>query len=340
MNATTAQQESFSSASYQQMNQDVISSPRMISIEDGANENPLLSDVQPVLLGVVLRSPSFHQAHSSEGSLNLSSDPNESDFSSVSPTLPELMRKYWSDPYMVAELVSCTVLGVLGHFAPEKIFQMNLHERQIPYQMTENGDVILDQYINRPLVENPTVPDWLLVIISLVLPFVVIIAAATIGKTKNDVHSGVCALFFIFGCTEFITNFVKTYAGYLRPNFYEYCQFSEDDMACASDQLDPRKSFPSGHASGSFCGMTLLTLFFFGKIGLHRSDRRVDVDGQSNSQVLLMKKRFFSALAGLPMFLAVFVASSRVHDDMHHPADIVGGALIGICCAIFGYGLW
>jgi membrane-associated phospholipid phosphatase len=25
---------------------------------------------------------------------------------------------------------------------------------------------------------------------------------------------------------------------------------------------------------------------------------------------------------------------------MHHPADVVGGALIGIACANFGYGLW
>lgn len=317
------------------MNQDD-SSARMLSVESGADINPLSSDVPP-LLGLVLRSLSSHKAHSSEGSLNLSSPLTESGFRNISPTVPELMKRYWSDPYLVAELVACICFGVLGHFAPDMIFQMSLHEREIPYQITANGDVILDQYINRPLVDHDTIPDWLLVVLAFILPLVVVIAVGTIGKTKHDVHSGVCALFFIVGSTEFITNFVKIYAGYFRPNFYEYCEFSADDMACASDRLDPRKSFPSGHASGSFCGMTMLTQYFFGKIGLHR---RVVDELSDNTHVSLMQKRFFSILAGSPMFLAVFISSSRVHDDMHHPADIVGGALIGICCAIFGYGLW
>jgi membrane-associated phospholipid phosphatase len=30
------------------------------------------------------------------------------------------------------------------------------------------------------------------------------------------------------------------------------------------------------------------------------------------------------------MLLAVFIASSRAHDDFHHPADVVGGSIIGM----------
>jgi|EP00979_Chaetoceros_neogracilis_P000202 membrane-associated phospholipid phosphatase len=311
------EQRNASSVSYEQMNKD---DSRLIAIEDSSNDisHHVQSNDRPIDPG---------SARNGSETEYIAGDPLPS-------AVANSMRIYRINPCFVVELVVCISIGVLGHFAPDMIFQMGLHERQIPYQETANGDIILDQYINRPLVEKETIRDWQLVLIALIIPLAVVITVGAIGKTRNDVHSGVCTFFFVVGCTEFITSFVKLYAGYFRPNFYNYCQFSGEDMACSSDRLDPRKSFPSGHASMSFCSMTLLTLFFFGKIGLHRKV------GESGDQASLMKKRFLSALSGCPMFFAVFIAASRVHDDMHHPADVVGGALIGIACANFGYGLW
>ena len=39
--------------------------------------------------------------------------------------------------------------------------------------------------------------------------------------------------------------------------------------------------------------------------------------------------RILSILCYSPMVVAIFIAASRVHDNMHFPADVVGGALLG-----------
>ena len=236
--------------------------------------------------------------------------------------------------FMLAEMLFCFLFLGLGHSAPKIIFQIRLFERTIPYQVTENNEVIYDQYINRPLVEKETVPDWVLVAVFGVLPLFIIIGFAYKSAAKYDINSGVCSYCFAIASSEFITNFVKLYAGYFRPNFYSYCEFSEDDFGCELDGSEPRKSFPSGHASLSFCSMTFLTLYFYGKIGLHRRSPC------PSSIVEFSKRRMLSAIITLPIFLAVFVAASRVRDDYHHPADVVGGSLIGLVCAWNAYGLW
>ncbi len=247
------------------------------------------------------------------------------------------LRAYISDPYLVSELLICLFYAGIAHFAPNKVFQLPLYERDIPYQVTANGDVILDQYINQPLTDE-TIPDWLLIVLAMIIPLFIILVTGYISHIKYDLHSGVCSLFFASASTMFITSFVKLFTGYLRPNFYSYCDFSEDTMTCGSESEDPRKSFPSGHASSSFCSMTMLTLLFYGKVGLHREQRLTNSTSSANAEYC--KKRILSALSALPMFLATFIAASRVHDDRHHPADVVGGAVLGISCALFSYGLW
>ena len=91
--------------------------------------------------------------------------------------------------------------------------------------------------------------------------------------------------------------------------------------------------------------MTILVLFFYGKIGLHRGlsphgPRPPPQRSMMYDEANYFKKRILSILAASPMFLATFVATSRIHDGKHHPADVVGGAMIGIACAVFAYGLW
>jgi len=279
------------------------------------------------------------------------------------------IHKYYSNIHLLIELIFCILIAGLGHDAPSIIFGLSLTERPIPYQQTANGDILLDLYINRDYITYETIPNLALVLLVVILPLLIIVSYSTFFGYHHDVHSSACFYLFAFGCTTFITTFVKLYVGYWRPNFYNYCQFDNTNLDCEADNdraiYDSRKSFPSGHASTSFCCMTSLTLFFLGKVGLYCSyyflnDTSLINSNNNNSSsrsgmnnhhetmtdttksmsFLLVKKRLLNMIVSSPMFLAVFIAASRVHDDMHHPADVVAGSLIGLCCSLFSYFLW
>lgn len=254
------------------------------------------------------------------------------------------VRYYLSNKMLVSELIACLVIAALGHIAPRVIFQMSIYQRDIPYLMTENGDVILDQYINRPKVESETVSDTVLILVSIVAPMVITLLTGYLSTMHRmyEMHSSFCALLFALGSCMFLTNMIKLYCGYFRPNFYNLCEFDTDTMQCQGDDSDlsqSRKSFPSGHASTSFCGMTFLTLLFLGRVGLHN---RCDSNGDkwNMSTVQTMKRRWLSILVSTPILIAIFIAVSRVHDDMHHPADVAFGSMIGFFTSYFAYGLW
>jgi len=52
-------------------------------------------------------------------------------------------------------------------------------------------------------------------------------------------------------------------------------------------------------------------------------------------------RRFVSIAALLvPMGVATFIAASRIVDNKHHPADVVGGAVLGTAVSVFVNGLW
>lgn len=82
------------------------------------------------------------------------------------------------------------------------------------------------------------------------------------------------------------------------------------DPAVAARIRTPRtSSFPSGHASAAFTAAGILS----------------DDD---------------PALRPLLYSLAVVVASSRIHTRMHHPSDVLGGAIVGIVFAEGVKRLW
>ena len=276
------------------------------------------------------------------------------------------------------ELLFCTVYAIIAQI--KHIIPINAAQRPIPYMITANSqDVIINLTLNHEFVapEMETVPDYLLVIVGIILP---ILAMATTGlvlgyrrnstspssalmSTLLDIHSATCMYMVAFGSTAFFTNFLKYYVGYLRPNFYTMCEYDSDTMACTADEeyiRESRKSFPSGHSSIAFCGMMCLGLYLAGKVGLHHGLQQMlltqrslhDPDAilgvksypghiaQGATRQPLWKKFGFLFALGGPIFLATFIAASRVHDNWHHPADVVAGSLIGTTCAYVAHLLW
>jgi len=84
---------------------------------------------------------------------------------------------------------------------------------------------------------------------------------------------------------------------------------------------DAQRSFPSGHSSLSFAGLTWLTGFFRHALRVKSGD-------------------FFSLRAAtsfLPLILAAYIAVSRVRDRKHNVDDVSIGAMIGALGAILAW---
>jgi membrane-associated phospholipid phosphatase len=264
-------------------------------------------------------------------------------------------------PHLRVELIFCVIYAaLLGKIH----YITNVTERPIPYMITSNSkDVIINLSLNHEYItpEEETVPDYLLVLLSFVLPLLIVtltgIALGYYNSTGRhnvtlDLHSSLCTFLIAFGSTAFFTNFFKYYVGYLRPNFYTMCNYDSATMTCNSNDdnimREARKAFPSGHASASFCGLLCLGLYLAGKVGLnHHLSTRNSSDYHITTAVSPSRQHhapwrkfaFLSALGG-PLFLSTFVAASRVHDNWHHPADVVAGSLIGASSALVAYHLW
>jgi len=223
------------------------------------------------------------------------------------------------------ELFFCILFAALANFIPG--LAVGISQRPIPYQKIGSGDIILDQTLNNEYIPE-TISDTLLVILSIVLPILIqCLVAFTIGRAR-DVHRSICAYAFCIGSTLLITDFTKRYVGYLRPNTYGYCGFDISTLECLNENEDMnwRLSFPSGHASIAFAGLTMLTLYLSFAISVRHKYQ------------LLSKA--LSILALSPLLLACYISASRVVDNYHFPADIVAGASIGSICAVACNRIW
>jgi len=251
-------------------------------------------------------------------------------------------------------VVSMVILAGIPHLAARMFW------RDIPYQKTAAGDVLVELMYSNELVDE-TINNELLVVLGVLVPLLVqIILGFACGDRWQDVHRSICTYVAAIGISTFVVEFVKHYAGYLRPNFYEKCGFDYDTAQCDPDidtnGFTGRKSFMSGHSSMSFAGLTVLSLYMQRLFGVGSGGERAIViggiaadspDGGAASVTMRYVsacpsrlKRVVSLLCLLPMFLAVFIAASRVHDNYHHPADVVGGSVVGASAAIWAMGLW
>jgi diacylglycerol diphosphate phosphatase/phosphatidate phosphatase len=191
--------------------------------------------------------------------------------------------------------------------------------------------------ISFPYAVVETVNTWQLVMIAFVLPAVIIIVIAMFGtRSWYDGHQGVLGLALAFSITIGITQIFKMTVGRLRPDFLSRCivptgtvdpayGLLEISKVCQQTDKyilnDGSKSFPSGHSSSSFAGMTFLALFLAGKL------RLFDRKGHSHKLYIVL----------MPFAVASLVAISRVDDYRHHWQDVLVGALLGMLVSYFVY---
>ena len=165
----------------------------------------------------------------------------------------------------------------------------------------------------------------------------------------------------VVGLTIFVTDTIKLYVGYLRPIFYESCQPSDDYQTCNSSEyeIQRRLSFPSGHASLSFAGLLLFSTQLERLYGLskYQAYRISPHSGQIYAQYVYTAAagagspatqtqingaiyRLVSLICYTPMLLALYISSSRIVDNKHFPADVVGGSILGSAIAVLVQSIW
>ncbi|KAF7308881.1 Lipid phosphate phosphatase 1 [Mycena kentingensis (nom. inval.)] len=170
--------------------------------------------------------------------------------------------------------------------------------------------------------------------VALLVPAAVVLATSLYQLSFVSLHHGALALLSGRGMTRLFTNILKNKVGRLRPDFLARCKWDTEKLKCtgkAKDILDGRRSFPSGHSSAVFAGMTFLAFYIAGQTAAWCFHAPLPTASLRSSRLA----RFCVTL--LPIWWAVYVGVTRVEDYRHHKEDVIVGGLMGIVCATISY---
>ncbi|KAI8326386.1 acid phosphatase/Vanadium-dependent haloperoxidase [Martensiomyces pterosporus] len=191
------------------------------------------------------------------------------------------------------------------------------------------------QYPNKP----DSVPFYAAVILCFVFPLVVIFLwTGLLRRSFHDMNSGVLGLCVSLVLNMMITNTIKNLAGRHRPDFIDRCNLDKSKGTALEPVIgllttnvcrqtdknffwDGMRSFPSGHTSFSFAGLTYLSLWLAGHLKI--------ADGRGRA--------YKSFVVLIPELVALLIGVSRTKDYRHHWQDVLAGALLGIFMGWFGY---
>jgi diacylglycerol diphosphate phosphatase / phosphatidate phosphatase len=202
---------------------------------------------------------------------------------------------------------------------------------------------LIDLTFGNDYHHNETIPGSLLTMLCFYLPVSVFAVFSMLLGPQGDLHAAMCAYIFAMASKIFVVACLKNYAGYLRPNFYDMCKFNPETLLCDDETTSARESFPSGHAATALSSMTVLSLYLLGKVCGGIKQRGVkEVRGDPREEVWTpsLPLKMLAVLSVGPVVLGMFIATSRVRDNWHHPADVLCGAVIGAACALFAHTLW
>jgi diacylglycerol diphosphate phosphatase/phosphatidate phosphatase len=144
--------------------------------------------------------------------------------------------------------------------------------------------------------------------------------------------AGVSALLTALGICETLTHVLKYYVLRRRPNFYALCEWNGTACTVTSKKvLESQLSFPSGHSSIGWCGMTFWVLVLLGKMRLSSSSSSSS-GGRRTRKVWTMW-----LVCLIPWSWAAYVAASRIVDRWHTASDVIAGTLLSIACATLSY---
>jgi membrane-associated phospholipid phosphatase len=124
----------------------------------------------------------------------------------------------------------------------------------------------LDTYIGFPLLDD-IVPVW---VVGVLMLAPVPLLSLTVSLPKGslfELHSASLMTIEATVMNLLFTDVGKILAARYRPDYLARCTSFDAAGRCvaanASTELDGRRSFPSGHSSGSFCGTISFMLFAF-----------------------------------------------------------------------------
>lgn len=216
--------------------------------------------------------------------------------------------------------------------------------------------------------DQMTVPLWLLLLLSVGIPLVTVPALVVLVPVRLPVldcsvfarpSAAVLGLFQALLLNSIATDALKTLAGRKRPDFFAMCDYAGYRSVNASNVTDLQawiskenivagalgsmsrcraapsaisescKSFPSGHASISACGLGYLTYVLFAFFWRFREPGATA--GGGGRDVL------FSAAALVPAAIAGWVAVSRTQDNWHNFSDVLAGSIIGASASAIAF---
>ncbi|CAF3466850.1 unnamed protein product [Rotaria socialis] len=206
---------------------------------------------------------------------------------------------------------------------------------------------------------NDTIPMWLLGIYGGVGPILIFFCVelwvvrpgcggVNAKQRRNDFFKTIFHTIFLFvlgiAVCFLITEVGKRTIGRLRPYYLTICDPIWANLNCTKtvntasglfaipqyitnhrcnpaasehDLQEAKLSFPSGHSSYSTYAFIFLFVYFEARLVCPK---------------IKFLKPFFQCLC---VAIAFFTCLSRVTDYKHHPTDVIGGALIGFCIAVF-----
>ncbi|KAI0940948.1 hypothetical protein AcV7_003182 [Taiwanofungus camphoratus] len=173
--------------------------------------------------------------------------------------------------------------------------------------------------------------NWTL---SLLVPLAVVVVTGCLRRSALEIHHSSLALWSGRGYTFLFTELLKNRVGRLRPDFLSRCEWDKTLKACTGDietVLDGRRSFPSGHSSTAFAGMSFLSLWIAGMTGAWC------IGQPAPARSFLASKLGRLTISIMPLVFATWVAVSRIEDNRHHKEDVIVGGLIGATFATICY---